>query len=128
MQGLHLTADLHECQCDAVWLTDAAELHTRCDEFVRIAGLQGVGHVAHTFPESAHGVGGVTAAILLAESHLCVHTWPEIRGVTIDVYVCNFGGDYSAKAQQLMKSLIQMFQPTDAIRHEIHRGDLKARA
>ena len=49
----------------------------------------------------------VTAAVLLAESHVCLHTWPEQRAVTVDVYVCNFGEDHSAKARGLMAALIQ---------------------
>ena len=32
---------------------------------------------------------GVTGTVLLAESHLAIHTWPEQGFVTIDVYVCN---------------------------------------
>jgi spermidine synthase len=35
--------------------------------------------------------------VLLAESHLALHTWPERAGVTLDVYVCNFSTDNSAR-------------------------------
>jgi len=62
--------------------------------------------------------------VLLAESHLCVHTWPELRGVTLDVYVCNFGADHSAKAHALMSSLLQLFEPADVRRHALLRGDM----
>ena len=122
MQGLHLTADLHQCRCDARWLTDAAALGARCLQAVDTAGLQAVGQLFHTFPTTEHGPGGVTATVLLAESHLCVHTWPEQQAVTLDVYVCNFGGDHSAKAQALLADLQSLFDPTHAELRSLARG------
>ena len=122
MQGLHLTSDLHQCACDAFWLTDATRLGERCVQLVQTAGLQAVGQLFHAFPATALGPSGVTATVLLAESHLCVHTWPEQRAVTLDVYVCNFGGDHSAKAQLLMDALISLFEPEQIQRHELNRG------
>ena len=77
MQGLHLTADLYNCRCAPAWLTDADPLGDWCVAAVQAAGLQAVGQLFHTFPATEHGPGGVTATVLLAESHVCVHTWPE---------------------------------------------------
>jgi S-adenosylmethionine decarboxylase len=124
MQGLHLTADLTYCQCDAAWLTDAQRLGAACVQAVQDAGLQAVAQLFHTFAATAQGPGGVTATVLLAESHLCIHTWPEQRGVTLDVYVCNFGGDHSAKAQALMDTLKALFKPMHTVPHAIYRGAL----
>jgi S-adenosylmethionine decarboxylase len=122
MQGLHLTADITGCQCDGAWLTDAALLGAACVQAVNAASLQAVAQLFHKFPDSAHGPGGVTATVLLAESHLCVHTWPEQSGVTLDVYVCNFGADHSAKAHALMDALLALFSPTKAMRQQLKRG------
>ena len=122
MHGLHLTADLHDCRCDSAWLLDAAQLGSACRSATLAAGLQVVNEVFHSVPHSAHGPGGVTASLLLAESHLCVHTWPEQRAVTLDVYVCNFGGDHSAKAQALMDALLALFLPQRTERHQLQRG------
>ena len=122
LQGLHLTADLHDCRCALSWLTDAALLGERCLRAVKDAGLQAVGQLFHTFPATPEGPGGVTATVLLAESHLCVHTWPELRGATLDVYVCNFGADHSAQARALLDALLVLFEPGQVERHEIVRG------
>jgi S-adenosylmethionine decarboxylase len=122
MRGLHLTADLHDCRCEARWLTDAQALGALCLEAVAASGLSAVGQLFHAFPASAHGPGGVTATVLLAESHLCVHTWPELRGATMDVYVCNFSGDHSAAAQALMARLVAHFDPARVERHALERG------
>lgn len=122
MQGLHLTADLSECQCDASWLADAQQLGQHCLALVRDSGLEAVNQLFHTFAATAHGPGGVTATVLLAESHLCVHTWPELRAVTLDVYVCNCGADHSAKAQQLLDALVQRFAPKGVEVHSLQRG------
>lgn len=122
MQGLHLTADLRQCQCENAWLTDAARLLARCTQEVLQAGLQPVNQLAHSFPATAQGPGGVTATVLLAESHLCVHTWPEQKGVTVDVYVCNFGADHSGKAHALMEAMVALFAPHQALRQALQRG------
>ena len=111
MQGLHLTADRTRCRCDGVWLTDAPRLLARCTQAVQDAGLRPVNQLAHTFPPTPQGPGGVTATVLLAESHLCVHTWPEQAGVTVDVYVRNLSADHSAKAHALMAPPAGLFAP-----------------
>lgn len=122
MHGLHLTADLHDCRCDAHWLTDACALLAACEAQVRAAGLQPVARLAHGFPPTAEGPGGVTATVLLAESHLCLHTWPERRAVTLDVYVCNFGGDHTGKARALEAALVALFRPVRSVRQALQRG------
>ena len=126
MQGLHLTADLYQCRCDAAWLTDAAQLGDWCLQAVHAVGLQPVNQLFHTFPRTNLGAGGVTATVLLAESHICLHTWPEQRAVTVDVYVCNFGGDHSAKARGLMTALVARFQPEWTEQRSLDRGDGEA--
>ena len=122
MQGIHLTADLHKCRCDAIWLTDADQLGERCVQAVRAVGLTPVAQLFHTFPSSGPSPAGVTATVLLAESHLCLHTWPELAAVTLDVYVCNFGGDHSAKAHALMNTLVALFDARQVQRQELMRG------
>jgi S-adenosylmethionine decarboxylase len=124
MQGLHLTADCHQCRCDAALLVDATALLQLCLEAVKTAGLQAVSQLVHAFPAVDGQPSGVTATVLLAESHLCIHTWPELQAVTLDVYVCNFGGDHSAKAHRLMDALLAVFEPESTDRHALHRGKL----
>ncbi|MES3003480.1 MAG: adenosylmethionine decarboxylase [Pseudomonadota bacterium] len=122
MQGLHLTADLYGCRCEPAWLTDARMLGDWCVEAVRAVGLEPVNQLFHTFPATPSGPGGVTATVLLAESHVCLHTWPEKKAVTVDVYVCNFGGDHSAKARGLMFALVNRFQPEWTEQRSLDRG------
>lgn len=128
MHGLHLTADLHDCRCATQWLVDAQALGAACVSVAEAVGLQVVGKLVHAFPRTAQGPGGVTATVLLAESHLCVHTWPEQGGVTLDVYVCNFGGDHSAKARAVMDALEALFLPVYAERNALQRGEMRAEA
>jgi S-adenosylmethionine decarboxylase len=66
--------------------------------------------------------------LLLAESHLALHTWPELGAVTIDVYVCNYSGDNGARAERLMAWLEAAFEPVRVERHRLQRGSLAAAA
>jgi S-adenosylmethionine decarboxylase len=118
MDGLHLTADLHGVAPALAAMHDAAALRERCMAEVRGAGLQPVGELFHRFPEA----GGVTGVVLLAESHLAVHTWPELAAVTLDVYVCNYGADNSARAHALLDALVAAFAPARVDRHALRRG------
>src|SRR4030095_806839 len=107
MHGLHLTADPRGCDLDVAAFTDATALRELCVRLAQVAGLTPVGK---RVPPSGPGH-GVTGVVLLAESHLAVHTWPERASVTVDVYVCNYGGDNSSKARQLMDTLAGAFSP-----------------
>jgi spermidine synthase len=60
--------------------------------------------------------------VLLAESHLAVHTWPERSAVTLDVYVCNFSTDNSGRAKQVLEHLIDRFKPESKSLKTIQRG------
>ena len=39
---------------------------------------------------------GYTAILLLEESHLSIHTWPEYNYVSVDLYSCNLNTDFEA--------------------------------
>jgi S-adenosylmethionine decarboxylase len=118
MQGLHLTADLRGCDATSPAMVDVTALRLHCLRAVAQAGLLAVGEVFHRFPAP----GGVTGVVLLAESHLAVHTWPEMGAVTVDVYVCNFNTDNSAKAEQLMAMLEAAFAAASSQRQRLIRG------
>lgn len=118
MNGLHLIADLADCRCPTERLTDAAALEARCADACRRHGLTVVGRLFHSFGTAA----GVTGAVVLAESHLAIHTWPEVSGVTLDLYVCNFSGDNSERARALFDELTAWFAPERREEHVILRG------
>jgi spermidine synthase len=128
MEGLHLTADLHDCRCDPSLFTDAGRLAQLCNAITARTGLTAVADRWHTFPSHQGQPGGVTGMILLAESHVAIHTWPERGAVTLDVYVCNFISDNSGKARDLIGMLQQAFEPGRADRQQLHRGAAAAPA
>ncbi|MGY4827258.1 S-adenosylmethionine decarboxylase family protein [Sphaerotilaceae bacterium SBD11-9] len=109
-------------------MTDPAALRGLCLGAVRDAALLPVGELFHTFPGGHEQAGGVTGVVLLAESHLAVHTWPELGAVTLDVYVCNYGADNTHKAHALIDMLLAAFAPAQAERHAIERGRATERA
>lgn len=123
MQGLHLTADLRGCPSDSALMSDAEALRALCVAAVAEAGLGAVAELFHRFtPAPGQAQSGITGVVLLAESHLAVHTWPELGGVTLDVYVCNLGADNSARAEALMQRLLAAFAPAEAQRQALARG------
>ncbi len=124
MQGLHLTGDLFGCGCSSATLTDLEALSTLCRTATLDAKLTIVDEKWHVFPDWNGQPGGITGTILLAESHLAIHTWPESRGVTLDVYVCNFTEDNTAKAEQLFDALTVAFRPQKQVVNRITRGDV----
>jgi S-adenosylmethionine decarboxylase proenzyme len=124
MNGLHLIADLHDCRCAPGFLLDAVGLEVFCVTACTRHGLTVVGRLFHPFRDAAGKPAGVTGTVVLAESHLAVHTWPETGGVTLDVYVCNFSGDNSARAQALFAEMIASFAPTRLEKKEVARGHL----
>ena len=124
MNGLHLIADLHDCRCAPGFLLDAPGLETFCVDACQRHGLTVVGRLFHAFQDAGGQPAGVTGTVGLAESHLAVHTWPEIASVTLDIYVCNFSGDNSEQAHALFDEVITVFSPKRLEKQAVARGHL----
>ena len=121
MNGLHLIAELHDCRCPARLLSEVDALREACLAVCSVPGLTPVAQAFHQF--TTGGVpAGATGAVILAESHLAVHTWPELAAVTLDLYVCNFSQDNSAAARAAFDQLTAAFCPVSVERREILRG------
>ena len=79
--GTHLLIELYEC--DAAFLDRLEAVQTAMEQAARFAGATVVESVFHRF--SPHGISGV---VVIAESHLTVHSWPEYRYPALDVFTC----------------------------------------
>jgi S-adenosylmethionine decarboxylase proenzyme len=117
MDGIHLLGEWYGCPAETPEMLRADALRTACLEAVEKAGLTIVGERFHQFDPQ-----GVTGAVILAESHLAIHTWPEMGAVTVDVYVCNFTTDNTGKAERLFRSLEEAFKPARTHLQAIQRG------
>lgn len=71
--------------CDAAALRDAERLRAVFARAVSELDIRVVGEPQwHTFP----GEGGVTGLVMLTESHLACHTYPEFGVATFNLYCC----------------------------------------
>ena len=105
-QGTHLLCEWYGCDFTTPYLNKAGSLRLLCVNAATASGLNVVGDVFHQFEPQ-----GVTGTVLLAESHLAIHTWPEEGFVTVDVYVCNYLHDNTQKALKLHALLKNSFKP-----------------
>lgn len=48
---------------------------------------------------------GVTAFLLLSESHISIHTWPELNKAALDIYTCGDHTDPNAGLEVILKIL-----------------------
>jgi S-adenosylmethionine decarboxylase len=123
MKGLHLTADLYRCRCEAAWLDDPARLQAWCIASAEAVGLVAVDQLFRALPAPPQGRGGISATLLMADGHVCLHTSPDEKAVTADVYVGSTGGDHTAKARGLMFALVNRFQPEWTEQRSLDRGE-----
>ena len=121
MNGLHLIAELYDCACVPERLVSVAALRELCLSVCAVPGLTPVAQAFHQFMDGERPV-GATGAVVLAESHLAVHTWPELNAVTLDLYVCNFSHDNSVAARAAFAALLRAFQPRHCEQREFLRG------
>jgi S-adenosylmethionine decarboxylase len=117
MDGIHLLGEWYGCPVDSSEMVQAEALRKLCLEAVAASGLTIVGDRFFQFAPQ-----GVTGTILLAESHLAIHTWPEAGFVTVDVYVCNYTTDNTAKAEGLFAALEGALKPQRKRFQAIRRG------
>jgi S-adenosylmethionine decarboxylase len=79
--GRHLIAEYYGCEAEV--LDDPEGVMGHMKEAARICGATVVGEASHRFSPC-----GVSGTVLIAESHLSVHTWPRQRYVAVDIFTC----------------------------------------
>jgi len=117
IDGLHLMGNLYGCGGKESLLREVDALRSYCVDLVKESGLTAVGERFHQFGSS----GGVTGVVILAECHLAVHTWPEKRFVTLDVFVYDMHCDSLAKAHRLFDTLVAAFEPEEKRYYAVER-------
>jgi S-adenosylmethionine decarboxylase len=94
----HTLLELHGCP--AALLANSDALRPLLLAAVRAAGGTVVTEVFHNF--SPHGVSGV---IVIAESHVAIHTWPEHAYAAVDIFSCSPSLDQAAISTAIASAL-----------------------
>jgi S-adenosylmethionine decarboxylase proenzyme len=111
--GKHILAEYFECEC--TYLDSEPAIREVMLEAASISGSTIVGNIFHHF--SPHGVTGV---VVIAESHLAIHTWPEFRYASVDIFTCGTHLDPWAGFEYLKERL----QSRKSLSKEIIRGTM----
>lgn|SRR5690606_8793287 len=115
--GRHIMCEAYGC--DPEVLNDRKRVETIMVEAALQAGAEVREVVFHQF--SPQGVSGV---VVISESHLAIHTWPELRYASIDVYTC---GD-RVDPWQACGYLLREFGCSNSSTVEITRGVFRQNA
>lgn len=91
--GTHLLADFHGVAAEL--LRDAKTLQRLLQDAAHYAGARVLSCHFHSFGEQD----GVTGVVLLSESHISIHTWPESAFAAIDVFMCGSAQPHLAIAE-----------------------------
>jgi S-adenosylmethionine decarboxylase len=79
--GRHLLLELFDCDSDAI--SNVVAVKGALVEAAKLAQATIVDVVFHEF--NPFGISGV---VVIAESHLSIHTWPEYRYAAVDIFSC----------------------------------------
>ena len=79
--GRHVIAELDGC--DRVLLSDPEMIRILLVDAAKAAGATPLAEEIFEFQN-----GGVSGFVLLAESHISIHTWPEHGYAAVDIYTC----------------------------------------
>lgn len=110
--GRHVLAEFHGCPFEM--LNDIKKVETIMVNAALEAGAEVREFVFHKF--SPQGVSGV---VVISESHLAIHTWPELGYAAIDVFTCG----ETVNPWDACNYMVEKFQAEHMDAKEIKRGN-----
>ncbi|PWF42068.1 adenosylmethionine decarboxylase [Massilia glaciei] len=109
--GSHLLADLYGVSADKLVCCEAI------DRLLRAGAAAAGARILHSHFHSFGEAQGVTGVLLLAESHISIHTWPEFGFAAADIFMCG-----AAEPQRALALIEHALQPRSRIVQCIARG------
>jgi S-adenosylmethionine decarboxylase proenzyme len=112
--GKHILAEYSQCEC--TFLDSEPDIRSLMLEAATRSGATVVGDIFHHFSPQ-----GVTGVVVVAESHLAIHTWPEFGYASVDIFTCGTRVDPWIGFEYIKEKL----QSKRWVSKEIARGDLE---
>jgi len=91
-------------------LTDISLLKNNLEQAAKEAGATVVKTVLHQF--NPQGLSGV---VVIAESHIAIHTWPEYRYAALDIFTCGLPEIAEKITAQLLVEKYRFFSYGDCM-------------
>jgi S-adenosylmethionine decarboxylase len=112
--GRHLLLELRDC--DAVKLDDLLFLRHTMLHVAKETGATIIGEIFHQFAPQ-----GVTGVVAIAESHLCIHTWPEFGYAAVDIFTCGAAFETTEAARLIVAAVESKdSEITEVVRGQLH--------
>jgi S-adenosylmethionine decarboxylase len=113
--GKHLLLELNDC--DHELLNDKEYLRKTLSDVARLIGATVVDDSFYQFTPQ-----GVSGVVIIAESHISIHTWPEHNYAAIDVFTC---GEV-INPKDAIKPLVERLNAKSSTHIELNRGVLSS--
>ena len=109
--GTHILLDLRACDRDV--LNDVAEVRRAMLDAAVAANATIIGESFHAFSTI-----GVSGAVIISESHLTIHTWPEYGFAAVDIFTCGA----ALRPDRAVAVLIERLRCGESKQWEVQRG------
>ena len=115
--GRHYVFELFGCDREA--LDNLEAVQAALVQGAIEAGATVIDKVFHKFAPQ-----GVTGVVIIAESHLSIHTWPEYGYAALDVFTCNT----NTEPMKAFKVVTKLLKPKSSSTLELKRGLIEEEA
>jgi len=109
--GKHLLLELNDCDCEL--LNDISSIRDIMICAATEAGATILGESFHQFNPK-----GVSGVLIIAESHLTIHTWPEYYYAAADIFTCGT----TVSPEKAAEVIIDRMNPRTHSVVLVHRG------
>lgn len=112
--GRQILVEFYDCDSDKI--NDVSFVESAFLEATRKSKATIISHNFHKF--SPHGISGV---VVIAESHVTIHSWPEYNYAAVDIFTC---GD-TIDPWVIQEHLKEAFESKNISSMEMKRGLFK---
>jgi S-adenosylmethionine decarboxylase len=105
--------------CNRELLSDLSFLRNTLLSAAREAGATIIGDSFHPFPP----YGGVSGVVIIAESHLSIHTWPEYGYAAVDIFTCG----NTLHPERAVNLVVNALEAKNVSTVELKRGTVNSR-
>jgi len=118
MFGPHITLDLYDCNPKK--LNDVEFIFQFLDKLPEKIGMTKISKpniINYPGGKNSFDKGGISGFVIIAESHISIHTFAAQRFASIDIFSCKY---FNIKEAE--KNIIEMFEAKKVEKHFIMRG------